>query len=123
MEDSFSILVECAMAIVPSADLGSPDDVFRWIAIFWVLEIVKTVVGVAESVGVRCADPRIVKTAREIIELTARRREEVGGVGIDSFVDEKGKKPMKDVFVSMKDSEMVDQEKDAAEATEFCRGC
>ncbi|KAJ3051331.1 hypothetical protein HK102_012089, partial [Quaeritorhiza haematococci] len=75
MDDAFSALVECSMAIVPATDLYGVDDVLRWVSIFWVLEVVKCVVATAESVGVRgekwALDPRLVAVARQVVE--ARR--------------------------------------------------
>jgi E3 ubiquitin-protein ligase UBR1 len=57
-EDPFSLLVECSFLIVPSSDLDTPADVLYIIKMFWILEIVKSVCAVVESVGAK-SDPFI----------------------------------------------------------------
>jgi E3 ubiquitin-protein ligase UBR1 len=52
-ENPFSLLVEASFMIVPASDLDAPGDVLNVIKIFWMLEVVKSICAVIESVGVK----------------------------------------------------------------------
>ncbi|KAJ3037015.1 hypothetical protein HDV00_002148 [Rhizophlyctis rosea] len=82
LDDSFDIFVEMAMGVGPVVGEGGAD-VWEWVKVFWVLEVVKCVVAVGESVGVRGEMWSSEEGVRGVVE-----RAMSGGV------EGKGKKPV-----------------------------
>jgi E3 ubiquitin-protein ligase UBR1 len=87
MEDGFSLLVETSMNIIPLGEMNTLDNALYWVEIFWVLEIVKVVVAVIESVGVRGGS-----WAQDLI---------AEGLNSDSSKSVKGKEPVDEAFRMM----------------------
>jgi hypothetical protein len=69
--DSFGLLVEVTMMNVPLRTMLGEDDVFQWITICWMLELVRSTLAILESITVYgdgwFKDPRIAEAAKEAL--------------------------------------------------------
>ncbi|KAJ3417168.1 hypothetical protein HDV05_006374 [Chytridiales sp. JEL 0842] len=74
--DPFGLLVELTMLNVPMKDLLAEDDVFSWISICWMLEVVRSLLAILESIAVYgdawFKDPRVAEAVKETFKASSR---------------------------------------------------